>query len=526
MPGREINLGGGNTPSLTKVALISTALWGFLSYHLLVITAVGNADAVCEGLYYYTAADWALACGRWCARYFYNAVGNVVMPGVWVTLYMLCVFLMVLLLTRLWDIKSPISVFFTSALLAVNPTVIDQSLLQYMFMSWGISSLLGICFVYIVCRSDSRLARYAAAPVMMAAAFGFYQASVGLVALAFALTLILRLLRTSDIKAALTDTARFVIAGVIGAALYFVILKIELTRWGVGESDRVGAFSFAAIFASLGETLPEAYRFFFAYFDDNIFHRKLYAALLAALGLAVLARRVWLAVRERRCAAAAAAAVLAALIPAFANICRIIFPYFTVVQIMEYQIMLLFPFFFALAEEEEPRFVQTKNAVRILSFALSALLVCGYTVSANATYRAYALSYDHARYEAGEIMSRARALPDYEDGETVMFAGFIRDDTLRHTNGVYKYAYSMYDNLIFWEEYMGITSGRRNFMLDTLGIDPGEVDMAQYCAIVESDAFAAMPLYPAPGSVARIDGVLVAKLSADPLTQEKLLKID
>lgn len=372
----------GVTPlNLPKIALISTTLWGFLAYHLLVITAVGNADAVCEGLYSYTAADWALACGRWCARYFYNAAGNVVMPGVWVTLYMLCVFLTVLLLARLWDIKSPISVFFTAALLAVNPAVIDQSLLQYMFMSWGISNLLGVGFVYIICRSGSRPARGAAAAI---------------------------------------------------------------------------------------------------------------------------------------------AVVLTALIPAFVNICRVIFPYFTVVQIMEYQIMLLFPFFFALAEEEEPRLVQTKNAVRILAFALSALLVCGYTVSANATYRAYALSYDHARYEAGEIMSRARALPDYEDGETVMFAGFIRDDTLRRTNGVYKYAYSMYDNLIFWEEYMGITSGRRNFVLNTLGIDPGEVDMAQYCEIVESDEFAAMPLYPSSGSVARIDGVIVAKLSADPLTLEDL----
>ena len=59
-------------------------------------------------------------------------------------------------------------------------------------------------------------------------------------------------------------------------------------------------------------------------------------------------------------------------------------------------------------------------------------------------------------------------------------------------------------------------------MLDTLGIDPGEVDMAQYCEIVESDEFAVMPLYPASGSVARIDGVIVAKLSADPLTLEDL----
>lgn len=123
---------------------------------------------MCEGLYSYTAADWALACGRWCARYFYNAAGNVVMPGVWVTLYMLCVFLTVLLLAWLWDMKSPISVFFTAALLAVNPTVIDQSLLQYMFMSWGISNLLGVGFVYIICRSGSRFARYVAAPVMTA----------------------------------------------------------------------------------------------------------------------------------------------------------------------------------------------------------------------------------------------------------------------------------------------------------------------------------------------------------------------
>ena len=445
------------------------------------------------------------------------------MPGVWVTLYMLCVYLTVLLLARLWNMESPISVFFTAALLAVNPTVIDQSLLQYMFMSWGISNLFGVCFVYIICRSDSCLARYAAAPVLMAMAFGFYQASVGLITLAFALTLILRLLRAGDIRAEAITAARFIAASLIGAALYFVILKLELLRWGVGESDRVGAFSIAAIFSSLGETLPDAYRFFFAYFDDNIFHRNLYAALLAVLGLAVLVRRVWLTVCERHRTAAALAVVLTALVPAFANICRIIFPYFTVVRIMEYQIMLLFPFFFALAEEDESHFVQTKNAVRILAFAMSLLLVCGYTISANATYRAYDLSYSHARYEAGEIMRRARELPDYEDGETVMLAGFIRDDTLRKTNGVYKYAYSMYDNLIFWEEYMGITSGRRNFMLDTLGIDPGDIDMAEYCRIVESDAFADMPLYPAAGSVARINGVIVAKLSDNPLTPEDLM---
>lgn len=508
---RKLHRGGGKT-SGNKVAFVSTALWAFLAYHLLVITSVGNADAVCEGLYSYTAADWALACGRWCARYFYGAVGNVVMPGIWVTLYMVCVFFSVRLLSRLWEIESPVSIFFTAALLAVNPTVIDQSLLQYMFMSWGISNLLGVLFVYAIFESKSRIVRYLIAPLAVAVAFGFYQASVGLIALCFALTLILRLLRGMDLKELFQTALRFVLASALGAAEYFIILRFELNRWGIAESDCVGAFSFGGIFTSLSETLPDAYRFFFAYFDDALFRRKYIALVLGAVLVLFFARRVWSVIKERRFAEAALAVVLFALIPAFCNICRVLFPYFTVVQIMEYQIMLLFPFFFALGEMRETRLVQTQNALRIVSFALCLVLVGGYTVSANATYRAYDLSYRHAEYEAGEIVRRARALPDYEPGETVMFVGFIRDDTLRENNSVYNYAYSMYDNLIFWEEYMGITSGRRNFVMDTLGVDIGEVDIAQYLRVTQSEEFAAMPVYPASGSVARIDGVIVAKL--------------
>lgn len=487
----------------------------------MVITSVGNADAVCEGLYSYTAADWALACGRWCARYFYGAVGNVVMPGIWVALYMLCVYFSVLLLSRLWEIESPVSVFFTAALLAVNPTVIDQSLLQYMFMSWGISNLLGILFVYAVFEADSRVVRYLLAPLAVAVAFGFYQASVGLIALCFALTLILRLLRSVSFKDALGATLRFLLASLVGAAEYFIILRFELNRWGIAESDRVGAFSLGGIFASLAETLPDAYRFFFAYFDDTLFRREYITLVLGAVLVVFFARRVWGMIKERRFAEAALAAVLFALIPAFCNVCRVLFPYFTVVQIMEYQIMLLFPFFFALGEMRETRFIQAQNALRIVSFFLCLVLVGGYTVSANATYRAYDLSYRHAQYEAGEIVRRARALPDYEPGETVMFVGFIRDDTLREHNSVYRYAYSMYDNLIFWEEYMGITSGRRNFVMDTLGVDIGEVDASTYQRIAQSAEFEAMPLYPAVGSVARIDGVIVAKLAENvPLGRE------
>lgn len=502
---------------LALVSLLTVLVTAFMSYTLLIVYGHGNPDAITEGMSAYTAGDWALACGRWATRYMNAAAGNVIMPPVWVTLYMLCVFVSVMLLVKLWKLRSALAVCLISVLMAVNPTVIEQSLLQYMFMAWGISNLLGTTFVYLCCAPGGRpWVRITAAALCTAVAFGLYQAVIGYICMCFCLTLILSLSRGTDMRGALRLVLRVLIAGVCGALLYFIILRVEFARYGVEQSSRVEDFSLAAIFSSLSYSVPDAYVTFFEYFGESVLRRGTCYILLAALFAVFLTLSLITLFRRRQYANIACLLVLIALVPAFTNISKIVFPYNTTVTIMEYQNMLVVPFLFAFAEGCELKLSALYNPARICTCLLCAALGWGYIVSANATYKCYELSYRHIGYEVSAILDDVYDMPGYTRGETVAFAGFPDDSYLRENVGIYKYAYGQYDNPVFWDGMMGLQVCRRNYLTEYFGIDGGYIYGGQYNDAVHSAEFAAMPVWPADGSVQRINGMIVVKLFDDP----------
>ena len=236
-PGR----GDGQGASL-RYALLSALISAAAAYHLLVVYGHGNADAMCEGLISYTGADWALACGRWAIRYMTGLSGNLVMPGIWLALYALCCGLSAALLAGLWGIEDKVRLCLVAALLTVNPTVIEQSLLQYMFMAWGLSNLLSILFVWLCCGQERGYRPYILAPVCMATAFGLYQSCVSLMCAAFCMTLIIRLFHGNTRKELWRLVLRFALAALLGTVLYFLVLRVETIRWSVEESERVRSF--------------------------------------------------------------------------------------------------------------------------------------------------------------------------------------------------------------------------------------------------------------------------------------------
>ena len=501
---------------LPLLALLSALLAAVGAYHLLVILGHGNPDALCEGLVAYTGADWATACGRWAIRYLNLLSGNIIMPGVWVALYALCCALSALLLARLWSIKSPLAVCLTACLLTVNPTVIEQSLLQYMFMTWGVSNLLGVLFVYLCCTEGRAYRRYLLAPLSMAFAFGLYQACVGLMCACFCMTLILGLLRGGSVKEMLSAVLRFALSAALGTLLYFLILRVEIVRWGVDESERVQLFSPAGILSSLSATLPGAYRTYFAYFFDHRLSRSRFYALLFCIGLLWVLAALARLLRARRFGACAFAVLLLALIPAFSNLADIIFPYNEPVLIMQYQSMLVVPFLLALPAEEKKERAPAVRAVRALAALLCFFVFWTYLVSANATYRSYDLSYRSTYFAVSAAMNRVYALPDYSPEEVVAFAGFPDDALLRQRFPSYRNAYAMYDNLVFWDGMMGLQVCRKSYLLNYFGLDGGHVYGHLYNEAVASEEFREMPVWPAEGSVRRINQLILVKFSEDP----------
>ena len=506
----------GDTRRLFRCAFLSALLSALAAYHLLVIVGHGNADAVCEGLVSYTGSDWALACGRWAIRYMEAASGGVIVPGVWLALYAICSALSSLLLAKLWGMESPVAVCLTACLLTVNPTVIEQSLLQYMFMAWGISNLLAVLFVYLCCAEGSRVRRYILAPLCMAAAFGLYQSCVSLMCVCFCMTLILRLFKGESFKNTLFLILRFAVSALIGTALYFVILRVEILRYHVAESERVAIFSLRGFLSALPISVPQAYRTYLAYFADHRFHRIHLYALLVLLGSLCSASALLRQMKERRFIEALLALLLLALIPFFSNVADVIFPYNEPVLIMQYQSMLVVPFLLALPF---PAFLEGKSAGRLLRHAAPILLCCllwGYVVAANATYRVYVLSYRHLNFVTASAMNDVYELEDYSTDDVIAFAGFPDDDLLRAAVPAYRQAYGQYDSFVFWDGMMGLQYCRRNYLLNYFGIDAGHIYGHLYNDAVHSDEFKEMPLWPAQGSVRRLNHLVIVKFSDNP----------
>lgn len=491
-------------------ALLSALTAAVLAYHYLIIFGCGNPDALSEGLLVYTGYDWALACGRWATRYMSHWLSaDMVIPGLWVPLYSLCCAVSAVLICRLWEIRRRLSVCLVSVLLTVNPTVIEQSLLQYMFMSWGFSNLFCVLFVFFNLKDRSWLRSIFIYPVLIAVAFGLYQAGLGILALMLCMTLVIKLLRGERLRALVVPLLRFAVSALIGVGLYFVIMRFELNRWGESESGRLLAFSLSEIFRSLGSSVPAAYSTFFAYFFDPVFQRSALYKLLFAVGALFALGGVLRRIKEGAWLEAALSLVLMAAIPLCANVSDIVFPYNKPVLIMQYQSMLVVPFVLALIPDAVPCRMPAALG-RGLALLAMVYLAWGYTVSANTTYKVYERAYDYTYAAVASAMDRVYLLPDYVTGEPVAFAGFPDDSHIRESKA-YKIAYGKYDNLVFWEGFTGLQGGRLNYLSYFFGVDGGVLPYEKFVAALATEEFEKMELFPGASSVARIDGLIVVK---------------
>lgn len=506
---------GGEGWRLLRCAIISALAAAVLAYHYLVISGVGNPDALAEGLLVYTGYDWALACGRWTIRYMSHWLsGNVVIPGLWVPLYALCCGVSAWLVCRLWNIRHMGLQCLVSVLMTVNPTVIEQSLLQYMFMAWGLSNVLCVMFVYFVCTDKNLPRRLLLYPAFIALAFGLYQACLGILALMLCMTLALELLDGRCLKDIARLCLSFVISAAIGVVLYFVVLRLELYRWGEMESGRLTAFSIREIFASLPQSLPNAYKTFFGYFFDSIFARAvIYKLIFAAILLIALVIAIRL-IKEQKWLNSLLALLLILAIPACANISDIVFPYNKPVLIMQYQSILVIPFMFALIQRVALNYRRVAEPGRCAAMLLVLVLAWGYAVSANATYRVYERSYNYTYSVVSSALDKVYALPDYSPGEPIAFAGFPDDSLVRDTPA-YDIAYGKYENLIFWDGYVGLQGGRTNYLRYFFGLDGGVLPYEKFIAVLETGEFEKMNIFPQENSVRRIDDLIIIKFDEE-----------
>lgn len=494
-------------------ALIASGLALVFCHYLFLVTGYTGPDGLCEGLLWATNLSWDVRLGRWMMAWSRAASLSIVMPALFWAANTVSIAWMILLLADLWNSKSRRFVLWGCIAFAVAPALVWQALVVHLALCFSLAALLavaGVCLAW-KCRD---LTGFVLAVVCLACSMGGYQAYVGFAAGIALLTVVLECLRLQPLRGILAGVGRVAAAGGMGGALYLVIMRAELLRYGTTMADYCGAdqVGLGKSLALLGPSLTHAYEDFFAYCRMDTAH--IGQAFWNLLVITALFAVVWYIRRLLPHPAHLGLLVVAVLLlPVAFNIIDVIATDVRMDRLMSYPMQVLLPFCFAVWElPQSGRLARLRHGAAIV---LTAVVCWLFAISATATYRTVELSYRYVGSLTDSILNRILADPGYTSDSKLLMAGFPDENRVQQSNALFWF--SQYKrSLLFWDGTHGILDCWPTYLYDYHGVDTHGVTLEEYEQIVDSEAFDAMPVYPEEGSIAQFGETFVVKLQEDP----------
>lgn len=360
--------------------------------------------------------------------------------------------------------------------------------------------------------------------VLLALSMGIYQAYA---AVAVALSVLLILKQCLSHRAQCKETAllgvRLLAFLAVGAAAYYGILQIFLKVKGLelldylGMSQAGGGYPIAQLPSLLLSAYKQVVVFFFIPGSSNSFTTLLMAgldiaaALLAAVCFfAILVRRsLWKEIWR-----VAGAVVMLLLLPVAVGFAQIISPYSDATPIMKYPYVLVYAAVLLCADLGLSLLSRPKAGVTV-SWALAACMICLCLYGANINNILYTASEQAHRSTLSyttRLMARVESCPGYTGEEEIVIIGSFPVDRI----------YSQIESYALVDHYSvplntvaPLNKHIYYYLQDWLNLPVEEPEEEVMLEVSQSKEFRDMPLYPADGSVQKLDGRIVVKIQEE-----------
>ena len=481
------------------------------NYFYLIVSGYAGPDAICEGVRYYIGENTATGLARWFIPVVNNIFGkNVVIPLVIVVFYCLAMGVSAFLLFRLTGMEnSGFQILITAAMVGF-PVVTRQFAYLYTALAYGLAFLWVVLAAWFL--RQRKTVTFLVGTLCLLLMLGTYQAYIGAAAAVAIICFMMDLIHEKKIAEALQNLLIYVGSGIIAGGLDLVIAKEMMKYRGIEAYDRVSSLSISDIVGNLGFTLRYSYKWFFDYFHSDVLSRnKLYLVLFVVL-LALIVAHTVILIQKKKVVPAILMVLASVLLPFAMNVCVVIFPHNGIYDVMRYQYVLIIPLTFALFGAL-PRSIWG-SMLQWLVYADVFLLIVGYSISSNASAICYKLAYESTHDQAAMMLSRVYELDGYEPQATpiVLGGGTIGyQDTYDSFGQLFRYAV-MESGPVFWGGEYGLTTCRYFYFIDYLGVNPGWLTNEEYYAVLGTEEYAAMPTWPAEGSVGMVGDYAVIKI--------------
>lgn len=499
--------------SFSRIVFVVGFIASILAFNLYIINGYGGPDGVVEGISYYRNANWHLQCGRWVLRYFnYFGFGNLVIPTLSVFTLWISVSFSIVMIAKLFDLKSIISAIVLPVIMIVTPTTIDWATYNSVFAGYSFCIVASTYFVYSAFHHNHFLNRLIEA-IIVAVIFGIYQAFVGFIAVIFAMTLIVKLLNGYDYKELLKIVIRILVSGILGSIAYILIMNLEFKHYGFDAASRVDSFSISSIINGLKWSFAGTYSYFIDYFKDGYVFKRKEVYLLLFIIFAILYALVFIKkIKDKEYVNAIVSLFLVLLIPLFSNFIYVLIPFNAVTRLMYYQSILFIPLLMAIANIVDVKLI--KNTSRMVIYFFVFYLGWTYIISANATYKTYELAYNRVNTISQSIINDIYNYEEYNVGDPIVLSGFVGVNDIKNSK-IANYAYlpTNGNNLVMWLDSNGTFYGRFCYFEEYFGINTVfDIDRSAYEEAINSDEFKELDSYPSNNSIKKISGIVIVKM--------------
>ena len=496
------------------------AFFGCLTTGLLVhLYAFTNLIPNSDGLSRVYDLQQMTVSGRWFLHYA-SALNNFTqMPMAAGLLSLLFLGLAAALATSLLDIHSALLGGLSGAVLAAFPCLGYTFLYLFTAPAYCLSILLAALAVWLAKRGWAGGLLGAAA---LALSMGIYQAYAS-VAISLALLAVLK--ETLDPGASLRGTwglgLRLVFTLAAGAALYYAVLlvflkvkNLELLSY-LGMDAASSGYPLKELPRLVLDACKQAASFFFRPGAANAFTTP-FLVLVDLLALAVGALCWFLRLRAgalwRELWRPLGGLAMAALLPLGMGFSQILSPYAQPTPLMKYAYVSAYLAVVLLLQRGDE--VSARERVLLAPaaavWAAALLLFCLNTN--NLLYTASAQAHRATESYLTRLFARVEGCPGYEPGMEVAFVGAISQDQLRAQIP----SYAQVDHYSAPRDNVAVLNKHiYHYLRDWLNIPVEELDEETMKSIAQTAWFKAMPLYPAPGSVALAEGRVVVKLQEE-----------
>ena len=495
-------------------------LWCLICTAVFSIIANGfsyfNLDPIHDAVHYTMADDsrWQIELGRFLIPAYSFLKGYISVPFLTGLLSILYLGLSVFIVTSVLNQRSRLEILLTSAFLSVNLFTVEiNAVHQYFADVFLLSLLLALAGVY--CLVKDRRSSRAIALIALFLSFGLYPAFI---TFAFCLLVFIALLEVVERREIRKDMVRkwalwaatFAVSG-MAYLLSSRIAVLVAHAYPAGKSWSIFAFGKQDASVLADQVLFHFKDFFRVFFTGRYTGT---AAAVATVLLTVIGLCLFYSsdLRNNKKWMIPLFVLFALLFPIVSRLVNVVTTMNRAFRTMFAQFLLL-PFilklaFLGLQKWKEVKTAKLHRAMVVSIIALSSVIVCSNILFSNQTFTVQKVHYERAVYHAGRVLQDLDTVfPERDGTEKVAVIGVVQ------AKGEYD---DISDRIQTLDGFGTDTGMTYSIVLDTLADYlgcPVNQQQKHIDSVRALDEVQEMPIYPAPGYIAKVGDYIVIKLS-------------